>query len=393
MAAMAERHSWEPERVLADLEDLALRCSERTRFFDEAAARLERAVAFDGACWHTLDPGSWLITEHRLQNLQDRFPILADNEYARDDVNKFERLARSPRKAATLSEATHGTPAASARFRDLLTPGGFGPELRGAFVADNACWGALILVRSVDAPDFDARAVELLDSASSIFARAVRRGLIAEACADAATRLDAPGVIELDATGTLSAASSSAAPLLAELSGGSEEAGARSAAVQAVASATRAAVAHAGGGPVPELPSSAVQTPGGSWLVLHGGMLSGSKSGEVAVFIQRAHPTLVAPLLLKAFGLTAREQDVAQLLLRGATTAQAAQRLEISPYTVSDHVKAIFEKTGCRTRGELSAKLFFGQHLPRIAEGVSVGDDASFLDAPRPRGGPQAAGG
>ena len=32
--------------------------------------------------------------------------------------------------------------------------------------------------------------------------------------------------------------------------------------------------------------------------------------------------------------------------------------------------------------------LFFGEHLPRIQELVPVGDDASFVDAPRPRGTP-----
>jgi DNA-binding CsgD family transcriptional regulator len=92
--------------------------------------------------------------------------------------------------------------------------------------------------------------------------------------------------------------------------------------------------------------------------------------------------------LLKALGLTAREQEVAQLTLRGATTAQAALRLAISPHTVNDHLKAIFEKAGARTRGELSAKLFFGEHLARISERIPVGDDASFVDAPRPRGAP-----
>ena len=75
-------------------------------FFDEAAARLKRTVPFDGACWHTLDPGSDLITQHRLQDLPDRFPILANNEYAVEDVNKFADLARAGRKAATLAEAT-----------------------------------------------------------------------------------------------------------------------------------------------------------------------------------------------------------------------------------------------------------------------------------------------
>jgi DNA-binding CsgD family transcriptional regulator len=119
--------------------------------------------------------------------------------------------------------------------------------------------------------------------------------------------------------------------------------------------------------------------------VLHGALLGPEKSREVAVFIQRAHPTLVAPLLLKAYGLTPREQEIAQLTLRGATAVQAAQRLGISPHTVNDHLKAVFDKTGARTRGELSATLFFGEHLPRIQDNVAVGDDASFVDAPRPR--------
>lgn len=90
--------------------------------------------------------------------------------------------------------------------------------------------------------------------------------------------------------------------------------------------------------------------------------------------------------MLAAYGLTPREREVAQLLLRGATSAQIATRLRISPHTVNDHVKAIFEKASASTRGELSATLFFGEHLPRIQDRVPVGDDASFLDAPRPRG-------
>ena len=134
----AHRPRWDPEQVLGDLERLALRGPGRAEFFDEAAARLRRAVPFDGACWHTLDPGSALITQHRLQDLPDRFPVLADNEYAVDDVNKFAELAQAPRKAATMSEATGGHPERSARFRDLLTPAGLGPELRSAFVADGA---------------------------------------------------------------------------------------------------------------------------------------------------------------------------------------------------------------------------------------------------------------
>jgi DNA-binding CsgD family transcriptional regulator len=376
--------------ALADLERLVLRPLTRAEFFDEAAARLKRAVPFDGACWHTLDPGSDLITQHRLQDLPDRFPVLAHNEYAVEDVNKFQALARSRVKAATLHDATRGRHERSARFRELLTPAGLGAELRSAFVGDGSTWGALILVRRAGQPEFEQRHVALLSDASALFARAVRRGLIAEACASGEPPPDAPGVIELDSSGELIRASASVEPLLAELSGTTAEAGVRSPSVHAVANATRAAI-DAGEGTGTDLPSVTVKTPSGTWLVLHGSVVGELRRGEIAVFIQRAHPTLVAPLLLKAYGLTPREQQVAQLILRGATTTQAAQRLEISPHTLTDHLKSIFEKTGARTRGELSGKLFFGEHLPRIEGGVAVGDDASFIDAPRPRGKGDAA--
>jgi DNA-binding CsgD family transcriptional regulator len=153
-----------------------------------------------------------------------------------------------------------------------------------------------------------------------------------------------------------------------------------------VASATRAATAGERGSASRPLPASAVKTPGGTWLVLHGSLLGSTTAQRVAVFIQRAHPTLVAPPLLRAYGLTQREQEVTQLILRGATTAQLAQQLGISPYTVNDHLKNVFDKAGARTRGELSATLFFGEHLPRIQSQTPIGDDASFLDTPRPRG-------
>ncbi|HST26569.1 MAG TPA: helix-turn-helix transcriptional regulator [Gaiellaceae bacterium] len=376
---------WAGDRLLDDLQRLALRAPGRVEFFDEAAERVQRTIPFFGACWHTLDPGSDLITQHRLQGLPDRFPILADNEYAVEDVNKFADLARAERKTATLHEATGGRPETSPRFRDLLSHAGIGPELRSAFVADGATWGALILVRRAGEPEFDRREVELIDAASALFARAVRRGLVTEATGSELSP-DAPGVVELDASGAPLRISSSAEPLLEELAGGSVEDGLLSPSLQAIASATRAAIADGS----TELPRSVVKTPAGAWLVLHGALLGAARSGEVAVFVQRAHPTLVAPLLLKAYGLTSREQEVAQLTLRGATAVQAARLLSISPHTVNDHLKAVFGKTGARNRGELSATLFFGEHLPRIQHDVAIGDDASFVDAPRPRGGDHA---
>jgi DNA-binding CsgD family transcriptional regulator len=38
----------------------------------------------------------------------------------------------------------------------------------------------------------------------------------------------------------------------------------------------------------------------------------------------------------------------------------------VTPYTVQDHLKSIFEKTGTSTRSELVARLFFLDFEPRL---------------------------
>lgn len=56
-------------------------------------------------------------------------------------------------------------------------------------------------------------------------------------------------------------------------------------------------------------------------------------------------------------GLSARERDVVEHVLRGMTTQQIAAQLCLSPYTVQDHLKAVFRKTGLPSRRQLVAAL------------------------------------
>ena len=52
--------------------------------------------------------------------------------------------------------------------------------------------------------------------------------------------------------------------------------------------------------------------------------------------------------------LTESEFAVVSLVARGATNREVAERLFLSPYTVSSHLRHVFVKLGIRSRAELA---------------------------------------
>lgn len=96
------------------------------------------------------------------------------------------------------------------------------------------------------------------------------------------------------------------------------------------------------------------------WWTVTATVPEAGMSEEVAtvLIISRSHPRDTAPVLLAAYGLTEREQDVINLIRLGMSTEAIARRLFVSRYTVQDHLKNIFAKVGVRTRGELMAVIF-----------------------------------
>jgi DNA-binding CsgD family transcriptional regulator len=68
-----------------------------------------------------------------------------------------------------------------------------------------------------------------------------------------------------------------------------------------------------------------------------------------------------------AHNLTAREQEIVQLLLRGHSSASVAEQLEISPGTVKIHRKHIYTKLGLGSQAEL-----FGLFIRELSESTTA---------------------
>ena len=129
--------------------------------------------------------------------------------------------------------------------------------------------------------------------------------------------------------------------------------------------AARVRAAHEDGEPQIR---SRLRTRRGVWLLMHGAVLEGT--GQVALIIEPAKSADVAPLIVEAYGLSGRELEVTRAIARGLNTAEIAAELYLSPHTVRDHVKALFEKVGVSSRGELVHRVF-AEHYTRPSHKLS----------------------
>jgi DNA-binding CsgD family transcriptional regulator len=125
------------------------------------------------------------------------------------------------------------------------------------------------------------------------------------------------------------------------------------------------------------MPRARLRTRAGRWLVVHASRLSGAvRDGRTAVVLEPARPAELAPLILQAYGLTGREAEVVKQSLRGLSTDEIAVELIVSPMTVQQHLKAVFDKVGVRSRRELTARIFSEHYRPGFVTGVSAAGQA-----------------
>lgn len=108
------------------------------------------------------------------------------------------------------------------------------------------------------------------------------------------------------------------------------------------------------------------RTLAGQWLIVRGSLLMDGPEPQVAVMLEAARPAEMAPLMVEAYGFTDSERRVTELVAQGLSTKQIAGRLHVSSYTVQDHLKSIFAKSGTGSRGDLVARLFLDHHAASL---------------------------
>jgi DNA-binding CsgD family transcriptional regulator len=327
---------------------------------DALLTSLRAVMPVDAAFVATADPETLLFTAAYAETpLDTSTAAFLDNEFGARDVNRFASLATSRRHVAWLDDATGNDRFASPRYRDIMRPLGLGDELRAALVVDGRCWGYLCLHRQDGPLGFTPEDAATIARIGPHLAAGLRQALLLQAAITSDPA--APGVVLLADDLSVIAVTAQAEYLLSLVENRSPQRLPLPVAVYAVATAL--AALERGTLNDAAQPAARIPTAAGPWLSLHASRLRAEVGqGPIAVVVEPAQAQATAPVLLSAYGLTAREADVARLVLRGLSTTAIADSLYISANTVQDHLKAVFDKTGVRSRRDL-----VGQFLGRRA--------------------------
>lgn len=344
--------TWTLDRTRGALENVSRARLDWPAFGDEVARHLRRRIGFDGWCVMQTDPDTLLparalaadspatTAPRRIWQIEFHVP----------DVCKLAYLARGGQRVSTVNAATGGDLARSPRWDEIMRPAGITDELRAALVSDGRCWGSLSLFRAAARPftDEDVRHVTEVLAAIAAGTRAAWTTMdLPSAAAPAAS---GPGTIIVTADGTLVTATPAAVSWLEKLGLAGKPASGLALIYPVIVRATADGARPAA--------SVRTRTIDGYWLDIHASPLAPAVPGcDLAVTIMPAAPARIIPLLMRAYRLSARERQIARLLLDGSRSAEIARTLHISGYTANDHIKAVFRKTGAHSRQELASLL------------------------------------
>src|SRR5215212_8122457 len=338
--------------------------------------------AVDASFFATADPATLLLTSAVLDDVLARATArFVENEFLEDASVKFACLARGSSPVDSLGVATRGELELSPRYQEILEPMDLGDEVRAALMVGSKCWGFMCLHRERSSSNFTPAEAAFLAKLAPHLAEGLRTSLllIGGAQATSLPPEEGPGLVLLGDDLSLVAITPAAEGWLAEVADSDWPSSLELPdAVYAVAA--RLLALERGGHTPPDLmPRIRLRTASGRWLVLHASRLRAAETeAQIAVIFEEARSSEIAPLIVDAYGLTKREGEITKLVLRGLSTAEVSEELHITPNTVRDHFKAIFDKVGVRSRRELVGQVFTQQYQPHMATGHEPNADGWF---------------
>jgi len=369
------------ERIRQEIVRLCHAGLDSRTFRVETVKRLRKLIPVDASFFATADPATLLFTGAVVDDVLARAaPRFVENEFMQEDAVKFARLARGRSPVGTLGAATRGELARSPRYQEILAPMDLGDELRAALVVGSKCWGFMCLHRERSSPNFTPAEAAFLAKLTPHVAEGLRTALLIGDARVASPPPDGPGLLLLGDDLSLAAVTPAAEGWLTEVAMSDWPSSSElPEAVYAVAARLLALERGSGHAPPDLMPRTRLRTASGRWLVLHASRLRAADTeGRIAVIFEEARPAEIAPLIVDAYGLTKREGEITKLALRGLSTAEVSGELHITPNTVRDHFKAIFDKVGVRSRRELVGQVFAQQYQPRMATGHELAADGWF---------------
>lgn len=319
----------------------------------QVAAQVRRAVPYAAGGWFCTDPATLFFTTAFVEDVPPNVYLsLFDNELFGQDFARFDRIARSRRRATSLLRETDGDLERSPRHKEIYRPNGWQGEIRTVFRSGPAVLGVGCFTRNEGAAAFGVSDLAFVEEVADVVGEGLRRALVVDRVA--AGTGDAPGMIVLGPDDAIQSMTEQARRLLEEMV---VDAGTRLELPSVVYQA-----AHVARGCSTTRDARArVRLASGRWLLVHASRLIGldTRDDRVAVVLQPAMRSQLTALIVELYGLTRRESEVTELLVRGRTIEDIAHTLSISRYTVRDYVKAIFGKLGVSSRHELTAKLVY----------------------------------
>ena len=280
--------------------------------------------------------------------------LFLDNEFGRDDVNKFARLAISSDAVGTLDHATRGDRKTSARYREVLHPLGLGDELRVALVSSGRCWGVLCLHRADALSGFDEPEISLLRSVAPQLAKGLRTGMALFSTGPDASVAEGPGIIVLGRDLSVISINPQAERWLSNLRDSDWPTNLELPFPIYAAAAQVLADEHE---ETPAPNATRLPRADGGWISMNASRLNGTAGYQIAVILDAANTSQLSSLALAAHGLTPAQSRVAGLVLQGRSTRYIVNELHISANTVQEHLRAVFDKFGIGSRRELVAAL------------------------------------